>query len=225
MSEATHPPIDMLDAQASAQALLDRATERLSKLAEDSPLERTEIELDQAEALLALQRHIEAWHLARKCLDIFLDMEDWQRAVECCNVLYQCEQPASIAALGMGTWLAVTFPIQPSTSVAILQHLIDETPADTDAAAMVAISAHYIADLRCQGEQHTSLTFLTSNMLAQVAKRHSGVNSQEEMDTWMIRLGLREPQVFIPNLAKLLDVIVGEQWWFDRELLRQKLPH
>lgn len=225
MSESPDTPIDMLDAQASAQALLDRATERLTNVAPDAVVERTEIELDQAEALLALQRHVEAWHLARKCFDTFLALEDWQRAVECCNVLYQCEQPASIAALGMGTWLAVTFPIQPSTSVAILQHLIDETPADTDAAAMVAISAHYIADLRCRDEQHTSLTFLTSNMLAQVAQRHSGVKNQEEMDAWMIRLGLNDPQIFLPNLAKLLDVIVGGQWWFDRDELRQKLPH
>ena len=42
------------------------------------------------------------------------------------------------------------------------------------------------------------------------------------INKWLDRLGLREPQVFLPRLAQVIDVIVGDAWWFDRDELRKK---
>lgn len=187
-------------------------------------VDRAHLLLDIAETQLALEQKEDAWNTARETLDIFLHAEHWQEAVECCNVLFQTEQPASLAALGQGVWLAVTFPIQPDTTIAMLQHIVDETPADSDGAAVAAMTAHYIADIRSTEEKHHSLTFLTQNLLGQVAKRHSNVSTQAELDAWMDKLQLREPQEFLPRLATVIDVLVQDDWWFDRDELRNKLP-
>ncbi len=189
-----------------------------------SAVDRARIELDIAETELALERKEAAWERARRAFDVFLENRAWQEAVEACNVLFQTEQPASLAALGMGVWLGVTFPIEPDTTVAMLQHIIDETPPDADGAAVAAIVAHYIADIRSPEDKHESLTFLTQNLLGQVAKRHSQVMTQDQMDAWLDRLELRDPQIFLPRLAKVVDVLVGDQWWFDRDALRATLP-
>ncbi len=189
-----------------------------------SEVDRARVLLDIAETQLALEHKDEAWNTARETLDIFLQAEHWQEAVECCNVLFQTEQPASLAALGQGVWLAVTFPIQPDTTIAMLQHIIEETPADSDGAAVAAITAHYIADIRSPEEKHHSLTFLTQNLLGQVAKRHSNVSTQSELDAWLDKLQLRESQEFLPRLATVIDVLVQDDWWFDRDELRTKLP-
>lgn len=189
-----------------------------------SPLDRARARLDVAELLLALERKDEAWAEGRDILDTFLDNEAWQEAVETYNVLFQCEQPASLSALGQGVWLAVTFPIMPQTTIAILNHIIDETPSDSDGAAVAAITSHYIADLRAPEEKHESLTFLTSKILADVAKRHSNVESQEQMDMWLKKLELEDPKAFLPRLSKVIDVLVQDDWWFDRDALREKLP-
>lgn len=186
--------------------------------------DRANIQLDIAEALLALDRKEEAWSIAREALDVFLNAEQWQQAVESYNVLFQTEQPASLTALGQGVWLAVTFPIHADTTIAMLQHIIEETPADSDGAAIAAITAHYIADIRTSDDKHHSLTFLTQNLLGQVAKRHSNINTQAELDAWLEKLHLKEPGEFLPRLATVIDVLVEDEWWFDRDELRKKLP-
>lgn len=189
-----------------------------------SDLDRARVQLDIAETRLALEQKEAAWQTAREALDVFLQHESWQDAAEAYNVLFQAEQPGSLSALGQGVWLAVTFPIEPDTTIALLQHIIEETPPDADGAAVAAITAHYIADLRASEAKHQSLTFLTQNILGQVAKRHSNVNTQQEMDIWLARLQLKDPAEFLPRLSQVVDVLVGDDWWFDREALRQRLP-
>lgn len=189
-----------------------------------SEADRARVRLDIAETELALDRKAAAWQTVRPALDVFVEGEHWQEAVEACNVLFQADQPASLSALGQGVWLAVTFPIQPDTTVAMLQHIVDETPADSDGAAVAAITAHYIADIRSSDAQHESLTFLTQNILGQVAKRHSNVNTQAELDAWLQRLELQDPARFLPRLATVIEVLVQDDWWFDRDVLREKLP-
>lgn len=192
--------------------------------ADASELDRARARLDVAELLLALERKEESWAEARDIIQTFLDNEAWQDAVETYNVLFQCDQPASLSALGQGVWLAVTFPIMPQTTITMLNHIIDETPADSDGAAVAAITSHYIADLRSPEDKHESLTFLTSKILADVAQRHSNIESQEQMDMWIKKLELEDPKVFLPRLSTVIDVLVQDDWWFDRDAVREKLP-
>lgn len=186
--------------------------------------ERAAIQLDIAETHLALEEKETAWNVAREALTDFLENEQWQEAVEAYNVMFQAEQPASLSALAQGVWLAVTFPISANTTVAMLQHIVDETPNDSDGAAIAAIMAHYIADIRSSDEEHHSLTFLTQNILGKVAKRHSNINTQAELDAWIQKLELNKPDVFIPRLGAILDIMAEDHWWYDRDALRQKIP-
>lgn len=222
LANLTHSP------QAVGQSLDERLQMLQQQLAElgdnASELDKSRVKLDIAETLLAMERKEEAWTEARGCFDVFLNNECWQEAVESCNVLFQCDQPASIVALGQGVWLAVTYPIEVDTTVAMLNHIIDETPKDSDGAAVAAVSAHYIADLRASDEKHDSITFLTRHLIGQVAKNHSNIQSQEQLDAWMTKLELRDPEVFLPRLSQIVNVMVEDQWWFDRDELRNKLP-
>jgi len=216
--------LNMLDEQ-DTQRLLAEHQAQLAALppdAEDSV--RHKLLLDIASDYLALNRRQDAWDGARTCLDYFLKDHNWQLAVEACDVMYQCESEESILALAHGVWLAVTFPILAQTTIGMLQHIIDETPPDSDGAAVAAVSAHYIAGLRAEGEQATSLSFLTTQLIAQVAQRHSQVREQDMLDFWMEKLELTDPAVFLPKLARVLDIIVDDKWWFDRNQLRRLIP-
>jgi len=189
------------------------------------PLDRARLQLDVAEALIGMGRADESWEKARSALDTFIELEQWQDATESCDVLYQSAQPASLVALAHGVWLAVTYPVEPQLTVNMLGYIVDETPAKADGAAVAAITAHYIADVRAKGDEHKSLTFLTKQMLANVAKEHSGVEDQEGLSAWLQRLELLEPDVFLPRLSLVLGAIVpADEWWFDRDALREKIP-
>lgn len=200
--------------QSNFKALPDTATD----------IERALIQLDISEVLLALDRKDESWSEARATFKVFIQHEEWQRAVEACNVMYQTEQPASIVALGHAVWLAVTYPIEADTSVAVLNHIVDETPPTSDGAAVAAMTGYYIADIRSSEEKHESMTFLAKTILGNVAKRHSNVQTQDEMDMWLKKLELNDPQIFLPRLSLVVNSIVEDNWWFDRDDLRSRLP-
>ncbi|MDD5471157.1 MAG: hypothetical protein PHP05_04500 [Sideroxydans sp.] len=208
-------------------ALKKQLTEQLQALestSESEPLSRARLQLDVAESLNALERGKEAWDIARDAFFICMQQESWADAVEACDVLFQAQQPDSLAALGMGIWLSVTFPVDPELTVAMLIHVVDETPNDSDGAAVAAITARYVVDLRADDTQHESQSFLVNNLIAMVAQRHSNVQDQEGLDRWLNHLQLRDPQIFLLRLATVVDALVGDKWWFDRDVLRSRIP-
>lgn len=186
--------------------------------------QRLKLTLDECYLLLDLERQDEAWDNASATLKQALTEHLWTQAVESCDIMFQTGKQESIQALAHGIWLAVTFPIDPELSVAMLQHMIDETPDNSDGAAVAAATACYLVDLRADGEQHEELHFFASQLLGQVAKRHSQVDDKEIFDFWVERLELNEPGKFLPRLAQVLDVLTEDNWWFDRDQLRNLIP-
>lgn len=206
------------------ERLLAEKRLQLDSFAGADPMDRARLQLDVAELLISLERKEEAWSLAREAFDTSLEHDSWQDAVEACNVLYQTEQAASISALGMGVWLAVTFPVDPELTYAMLDHIVDETPNISDGAALAAVTARYVIDLRAPDDKHESQSLLANNLIARVAARHSNVQDQSALNAWMNELGLRDPRVFLPRLSQVVNAVVGDSWWFDRDALHNKLP-
>ena len=198
------------------------------QLAELSPgagtLRRADLLLQLGRALVRLEDRPEAWAAAREAFDLYLAERAWEGAAQACDILFLCDQQPSLAALGQGVWLAVTYPVDPELSVALLQHVVDETPPDADGAAVAAITAYYVVDLRAQEPQLEHLLVYTSQLLATVARRHSGVENQEAFNRWIEDMELNEPALFLPRLRNIVDVLVQDDWWFDREALQAVLP-
>lgn len=216
--------------EAKARAFLQEQLQQVEQKLQALPPNANAVEcalllLEKANALLGLEQKEQAWNTAREAFDVFVQYEHWPQAVEASDILYQCDQPASIKALAHGIWLSVTYPIDPEHSIIMLNYMIDETPAKSDGAAVAAATAHYIVGLRADDEKHDSLSFLTTNMIARVAQRHSDVKSQDALDFWMDKLELKDPAKFLPRMGMVLNAIVEDgQWWFDRDALRAKLP-
>ncbi len=210
--------------QAALKTQLLEKLQQLNAPATADDIHRARLQMDIAEILNALERKQEAWAIAREAFTLAMQQESWQDAVEACNVLYQTGQEDSLAALGMGIWLSVTFPVDPELTVAMLVHAIDDMPYDSDGAAAAAITARYVIDLRADDDQYESQSFFADNLISMVARRHSQVQDQNAMDKWLDRLELRDPQIFLPRMAQVVDALVGDKWWFDRDILRSRLP-
>lgn len=212
--------------EAALESHLTALTERHSDLKRVGATSKqlADVRLQMARALVALGRGDQAWELGKELLRLFVDFEDFESAADACDILFQCEQPGSISALGQGIWLAVTYPIDPELSIELLSHVIDETPDDADGAAVAATTALFIADLRASGKQRENLMFFANQLLGNVARRHSAVDSQAAFEDWMDRLELREPEKFLVRLRNVVDVLVQDDWWFDRDALQQRLP-
>lgn len=223
---AADPVIDRGAADTALESHLQALYERYEHLERirASAKERADVKLQMARTLVSLERGKEAWPLGRAALDVFIATQDFESAADSCDVLFQAEQPQSLAALGQGIWLAVTYPIDPELSVELLTHVVDETPDDADGAAVAATTALFVADLRAEGKQRENLMFFATQILGKVARRHGRVQDQQAFDQWMERLGLREPEKFLVRLRNVVDVLVQDDWWFDRSTLQARLP-
>ncbi len=217
---ATNPVAEEAMLESQLRALEDR----LRELPADATSQRTKLELQISRTLVGLKRGEEAWPIGRKAFEAFLAAGDQEHAVDACDALFQAEQQGSLSALGQGIWLAVTYPVDPELTVAMLHHVIDETPNDSDGAAVAAATAAFIADMRATGKRRENLKFFTSQMLGNVARRHSQVETREQFDFWLSKLELDDPDKFLPRLRNVVDVLVQDDWWFDREALQADLP-
>ncbi len=213
------------DAVKSSELLLKRLAELEEALGgELTPGGRARALLDASYILLDLERSEEAYARAREAFELVVPLEDWEQAVQACDVMSQTDAPDAAKALAHGVWLGVTYPIDPELSVAILQRLVEETPPKADGAAVAAAAARYIVDLRAEGKKRSDLQFFAAQLLANVARQHSGVDSQELFDFWSERMQLNDPALVLSRLAKILDVLVPDAWWYDRDVLRARLP-
>lgn len=231
MSEDTNTPFDFTAADESREFLADALKKKQQQLAgmtfETPPIERANVQLDIADIMIDIAEAgmaEAAWGLAKEAFLLYVENEAWEDAVRAADVLYRTNLPAAVNALANGIWLSVTYPIDPELSIVMLNNLIDDTPPNSDGAAVAAATAHYLADLRLEGEKRDSTMFLTSGLLGKVAERHSHVKDQGQMNMWMLKLELNDPAKFLPRMAQILEAIADGNWWYDRDELRSKLP-
>jgi hypothetical protein len=214
--------------QQAEQAALESHLEALQDQLRESAgrgdrREQADLQLQIARTLVGLERGEEAWRSGRSAFDTFIELQDWESAADLCDVLFEAGQEGSLSALGQGIWLTVTFPMDPELSATLLHRVVDETPDDSDGAAVAATTAMFLIDLRAEGQQKENLSFFAGQILGNVARRHSQVENQQQFDQWMERLELKEPDKFLPRLRNVVDVLVQDDWWFDREALQAQL--
>ncbi len=220
-----NPVLKVTPQEQTLQQDLEQYMQHFNALPDDcDALEKARLMLDIAECHLGLEELPQAHDWAQKTFHTFLDREQWQLAVDCCDIMYNSGQADALVALGNGIWLAVTFPIDPTVSVQMLHHIVDETPDDSDGAAVAAMLAHYLAETRADEKSHENLTFITNQIIAQVAKRHRGIDDEKTIQTWIKMYQLDDISSLLSKMAVILETIVGEQWWYDRDEIRSRLP-
>lgn len=163
----------------------------------------------------------DAWEKAFTAFTLAQEHTLWELAVEACDVMFLSEGPDALVALGHALWLGITFPIDPEITVAMLQHLVEESPEEANTRAVAATVAHYVTSMRCGAEDE--LTFFTSQMLASVADKHSHVSDQSTFDLWRRTLELDKPEIFLKKLSGAIDQLVDGKWWIDRDAIRAQL--
>ncbi len=219
-AEDTGEPTVVLENRVS-----DLQQQLMATPADRDPRGRADLLLELAHALLRLDKNAEAWAPAREAFDLFIATDAWEGAIQSCDILFAADQPDSLAALGQGVWLSVSFPVDPELTVAMLEHVIEDTPDDSQGAAVAAVVAHYIVDMRAaEGKQRENLLFYTNRLLATVARRLGNVEDQQSFDRWFKRLELDDPAKFLPRLRNVVDILVQENWWFDRAVLQARMP-
>ena len=201
---------------------LEYFEKQLSELSDDSPVkDRINHLIEIGRIQVERYKGNDAWEKAFTAFDLAQENELWELAVEACDVMFLSEGPEALKALGHALWLGITFPIDAEITVAMLQHLVEESPKESDTRAIASAAAHYITSIRCGKDD--DLTFFASQMIASVADDHSHVSDQSTFNLWRKTLQLDKPEVFLKKLSGAIDQLVGDKWWIDRDKIRAKL--
>ncbi|MBT7411612.1 MAG: hypothetical protein HN828_00945, partial [Candidatus Thioglobus sp.] len=191
---------------------LEYFEKQLSELSDDSPVkDRINHLIEIGRIQVERYKGNDAWEKAFTAFDLAQENELWELAVEACDVMFLSEGPEALKALGHALWLGITFPIDAEITVAMLQHLVEESPKESDTRAIASAAAHYITSIRCGKDD--DLTFFASQMIASVADDHSHVSDQSTFDLWRKTLQLDKPEVFLKKLSGAIDQLVGDKWW------------
>jgi hypothetical protein len=215
------------DARVSLEVLERRADGLVSRLQNRIDLDRVEkarLLNELARTENDLERSKDAWQHAMEAFSLHLDAGNWEDAVLSCDILFGSGEPDSLVALGHSLWLSITYPVDPSLTLRQLMHVINDTPEDSDGAAVAAAMGAYVVEMRATGDQHSDLSLAVGQMLNDVARRHSNIRDQAEFDAWFKRLELDRPDRFLVRMRNVIDVLVQDQWWFDRDALQAELP-
>ena len=154
---------------------LEYFEKQLSELSDDSPVkDRINHLIEIGRIQVERYKGNDAWEKAFTAFDLAQENELWELAVEACDVMFLSEGPEALKALGHALWLGITFPIDAEITVAMLQHLVEESPKESDTRAIASAAAHYITSIRCGKDD--DLTFFASQMIASVADDHSHVS-------------------------------------------------
>ncbi len=213
------------DLYANEEQLVARLEFFENQLAEQTPETAVEEHINTLLEIARIQveryKGADAWEKGMLAFDLAKENELWELATEACDALFLSEGPDALKALGHALWLGITFPIDAEITVAMLQHLVEESPKGADTKAYAAAVAHYIVSIRRGADD--DLTFFASQMIASVADEHSHVTDQSTFDLWRRTLQLDKPEVFLPKMSSAVDRLVGEDWWIDRDAIKAKL--
>jgi hypothetical protein len=78
--------------------------------------------------------------------------------------------------------------------------------------------------MRAKEDTYNDLSFFATQMMGEVARRHSNVENQQDFDRWTKKLELNDPEKFLVRMRNVLDVMAQDNWWVDRDTLRDALP-
>ena len=183
--------------------------------------ERLDAQLELSQVLLDLGESEAAFAMAREVLDASIRVERYEKAASACQIMYLSEQPESTSALGHGLWLALACPMDPDLTWQLFRHLVEETPAHSDGAAVAAMLAYFLMDKRATGTERDRLIFLARQQVAEVAERHRGITDEEAIGIWVQMHDLDDVDILLERMARILDTITPN-WWFDREAVRAR---
>ena len=183
--------------------------------------ERLDAKLELSQILLDLDEPAMAFEMAREVLDAGMRAACYEEAASACQVMYLSEQPEAMPALGHGIWLALSCPVDPELTWQMLRYLVEETPPQSDGAAVAAMLAYFLMEKRAAGTERDRLIFLARQQVAEVAERHRGITDEEAIGIWIQMYDLDDVDVLLERMARILDAITPA-WWFDREAVRAR---
>lgn len=221
-----NPTLNIASADIPLEQELEERLCHYNGLTDDTDmLEKAQTELDIAECYLGLEQKSDAYIWVNKALPVFKAEKEWAFIIDAGDIIYNCGQQDATVALGNGTWLAMALSTEPNITINLLHYIIEAYPNDADRAAVAAMLAHFVAETRSSDQERENLSFLTGQIIVNVAEKHYKINDQEALNTWITTHKLDDINHLLQKLDLILIDMTNNQWWYDKDQIHAELPN
>ncbi|MBF0399620.1 MAG: hypothetical protein HQL90_02510 [Magnetococcales bacterium] len=150
------------------------------------------------------------WLGAQRTL-VYLSTRDWH--------------PMAGKALAQRIWLALKTDTAITEVMLALTALFSQFGAAHEQAGDIAAMAGLLAARRGTDHPDSEWAEVQALQMMQQVQQVNAFSEPGAFEDWFVARGWADPDVFIPRFMKLLEEVVGDDWWLDRDRLQQDLDH
>ena len=166
----------------------------------------------------------EEWKLNRAAITRFAKDSNWEEVLKLLKILSTKHRNKEVyKALAMRVWVCLKSDAPGSEVVLSLFHLLNTLGSKHEIAGPIAALAHLMAKNRTPEHADRDLAMGQAQQMFNLVCENLGVVGEEPFKKWVAASKLDDPNHYIPIVMNCLDIMVGDDWWFDREKLQKEM--
>ncbi|MBF0161027.1 MAG: hypothetical protein HQL88_01955 [Magnetococcales bacterium] len=173
----------------------------------------------------AANKHLspeEEWRLNKAAVARFSRNGHWKEALELLTSLSKKQKTHEIyKALAQRVWVALKSDAPVTDVVLALYHLLNTLGPRHEIAGPVVALAHLMAKHRTPEHPDRALAQAQAQQMFALVLDSIGVVGEEAFGKWVAHNRLDDPNHYIPIVLNCLEIMVGDDWWIDRDALQR----
>ncbi|MBF0381120.1 MAG: hypothetical protein HQL69_08880 [Magnetococcales bacterium] len=166
----------------------------------------------------------EEWKLNKAAITRFAKDSNWPEALKILKMLSTKHRNKEVyKALAMRVWICLKSDAPGYEVVLSLFHLLNTLTAKHEVAGPIAALAHLMAKTRTPDHEDRDLAMGQSQQMFNMICEYHKIIGEEAFHKWVAGNKLDDPNHYIPIVMNCLDIMVGDDWWFDREQLQKEM--
>ncbi|MBF0454825.1 MAG: hypothetical protein HQL72_08450 [Magnetococcales bacterium] len=166
----------------------------------------------------------EEWKLNRAAISRFAKDGNWPEVLKLLKILSTKHRNKEVyKALAMRVWVCLKSDAPVTEVVLALFHLFNTLGSKHEIAGPIAALGHLMAKNRTPDHQDRDLALGQAQQMFSLVCENQGIVGEEAFNAWVTANNLEDPNHYIPIVMNCLDIMVGEDWWFEKDQLQQEM--
>ncbi|MBF0184895.1 MAG: hypothetical protein HQM06_10965 [Magnetococcales bacterium] len=164
----------------------------------------------------------EEWRLNKAAIARLSRNGQWKEVLEILTALSKKQKTHEIyKALAQRVWVALKSDVPVTDVILALFHLLNTLGPRHEIAGPIVALAHLMAKHRTPDHPDAALAQAQSQQMFSLVLDAVGIVGDEAFAKWVAHHHLDDPNHYIPIVLRSLEIMVGDDWWFDRDALQQ----
>ncbi|MBF0194180.1 MAG: hypothetical protein HQL71_06455 [Magnetococcales bacterium] len=164
------------------------------------------------------------FNLNKAAVSRFAADSNWPEAIKVLKMLSTKHRNKDVyKAIAMRAWICLKSDAGVDEVVLSLFNLLNTLGAKHEVAGPIAALAHLMAKNRTPEHEDRYLAMGQAQQMFNMICDYNKIVGEDAFNKWVETNNLDDPNHYIPIVMNCLDIMVGDDWWFDREQLQNEM--